>query len=81
MKVKQRKGEFFISTDHGDAFLKYRIEGNKMVIYETIVPPEERHKGIATALTEYAFSFADKNNLSIVDECSFTTDYIKKKAS
>ncbi len=78
MEIKMEDGEFYVDTPHGKAFVKYRIEGKNLIIYETFVPPEERHKGIATALTEYVFKFADENKFDIIDECSFTSEYKKK---
>lgn len=79
MEIKKDNERFYVETPHGDAYIKYRIEGKNFIIYETFVPVEERHKGIATALTQYVFKFADENNLDIIDECSFTTEYKNKK--
>lgn len=71
-------GEFYVDTPHGKAYLKYRIENNKMIIYETFTPVEERGKGIATTLTKYATEMAKNNNMEVIDECSFTTSFLQK---
>jgi predicted GNAT family acetyltransferase len=74
-EIKQGDNEFYVETPHGKAFLKYRIEGNNFIIYETFTPPEERGKGIATRLTNYAFDYANSKGYQIVDECSFTAHF------
>ncbi|MCW1292185.1 MAG: N-acetyltransferase [Candidatus Parvarchaeota archaeon] len=72
MEIKG-EGEFFVETPHGKAFVKYKIEANKIIIYQTFTPEEERGKGIATELTKFIFDIAKKLGYEIVDECSFTT--------
>ncbi len=73
------EGRFYIKTEHGDAELLFRIEGNKMTIYKTFTPVEERHKGLAKSLVEFAYEFAKRNNYIVIDECEFAASFDNKK--
>ncbi len=74
-EIKQGDNEFYIDTPHGKAYVKYRIDGNNFIIYETFTPEEERGKGIATRLTQHVLDYASSKGYNIIDECSFTKHF------
>ncbi|MGC8730237.1 MAG: GNAT family N-acetyltransferase [Candidatus Micrarchaeia archaeon] len=80
VEVRHEGNRFYVETKHGDAELLYRIEDNKMIIYKTFVPEEERHAGIAHQMTEKATEYANENKLVVVPACEYAQHFMEKKA-
>ncbi|MEM0106673.1 MAG: GNAT family N-acetyltransferase [Candidatus Micrarchaeaceae archaeon] len=81
VEVKHIGNRFYVETEHGDAELLYRIEENKMIIYKTFVPEEERHAGIAYQMTQKAIEYANENKLIVVPACEYAQHFMEKRAS
>lgn len=64
--------------DGSKAYLKYRVEGDVMILEETFVPERYRGVGVAAKLVEYAINYAKQNNLFVKPECSYTIRYFIK---
>lgn len=77
MKITHRDGKFSMQTEHGEAELKYRIEGKHMSIYHTFVPEKDRGKKIGAHLTKAAFAFATQHELKVKPDCSYTEHFLK----
>jgi len=60
------------------AYLKYRLEGDKMYINATFTPGEYRGRGLAAKLTKVAIKYARENALKIVPNCSYAESYFEK---
>ncbi|MEM3227452.1 MAG: GNAT family N-acetyltransferase [Candidatus Micrarchaeaceae archaeon] len=77
-EVKMTDGRFFISTEHGEAELLYRIDGNVMEAFHTFTPQEERGKGIAERLAFAAIEFAKEHSLKVKPECTYMQFFFYK---
>jgi predicted GNAT family acetyltransferase len=65
--------------ENGDvAFLEYRYYKRDIALMHTEVPESMRGKGIASALAEFAFSFAKKEKKPVMVYCSFVAGYVKR---
>jgi predicted GNAT family acetyltransferase len=56
----------------------YERQGNRMIIMHTLVDPEFRGQGIATALTQTALDDLATSGMSLTNYCGFITDFIDK---
>lgn len=74
----KENSRFIVDADGFVSTLDYEIASGKMVFLSTHVHPMQEGKGIASALTEKALTYAVENNLMIVPLCSFTKAYIKR---
>jgi len=77
-EVKQEEGRFYAVTEHGEAELLYRIDGNVMEAFHTFTPPEDRGKGIAERLAMAALDFAKSHSLKIKPECTYMQFFFYK---
>lgn len=79
-EVKRTKNVFYISFPDIEekAFLRYRVEGDKIYLIATYTPPKYRGKGIGRILVEEALRFAEENRLKIVPICSYAIYYFVK---
>jgi len=60
------------------AVAQYRLEGNKLVLTHTEVPPALRGQGIAQALAKAALQSAREKNRRVEPVCPFMSAYIKR---
>ena len=65
-------------SDNSKAFLRYRVEGDRLLLVETYTPPQHRGKGAARRLVEMALEYARENNLQVVPICSYSIYYFIK---
>ena len=78
-EVRRTAGKFLIRLGPGKyAYLKYRLEGDKMYIDATFTPNEYRGRGLAAELTKAAIEYAREKSLKIVPNCSYAKDYFEK---
>lgn len=79
-EVRRTKSVFYISFPDVEekAFLRYRVEGDRMHLIATYTPPKYRGKGIARMLVEEALRFAEEKGLKIVPICSYAIYYFIK---
>ncbi len=71
-------GRFYLRTEHGDAELLYRIEGNVISVYHTFTPDEERGNGIAEKLAVEAFKFASEKHFKVRPDCTYIQYFVEK---
>lgn len=76
MKIEHTDGRFYIKTDHGEAELTYRINGNKIDMYHTFTPPEDRGKGIAKELVLEALKFTKERDLKVIPGCPYVKHFL-----
>jgi predicted GNAT family acetyltransferase len=69
---------FELDADGVTAVANYRLDGRVITFTHTEVPPQARHGGIASRLTEGALAAARARGLKIVPRCSFVKAYVDK---
>lgn len=76
MEILHDKKKFYIgSIDDPKAELDYRLDGEVIDAYHTLVKPELEGQGIAGQLFNELYKFAKENNYKIKGSCS----YVAKK--
>lgn len=61
-----------------DAEMVYRIRGEKLYLLHTWVPEQISKKGIAKAMANKAFEFAEEFDFIVVPLCRFSKNYLDK---
>ena len=56
----------------------YRRTGNVLQMHHTEVPPPLEGRGIAAALVDAAFAYADAHGLKIEPLCAYVRGYVQK---
>jgi predicted GNAT family acetyltransferase len=56
----------------------YELAGNRMVILHTLVDPEFRGQGVATALARTALDDLVTSGMTLTNYCGFITDFIDR---
>lgn len=74
----QTAGSFETTIDGLRAFADYRIEGGKMILPHTVVPPALGGRGIAGKLVEAALARARAEGLTVVPACSYVAAYMQR---
>lgn len=75
----EHDGERFVTTVEGiQAQLKYRREGDWMVITHTEVPDEIGGRGIASVLTRAAFEHARTQGWNVRPACSYAAAWANR---
>ena len=70
--------QFEATTGSDLAVVTYRIEGARLILTHTWVPPAFRGQGIAEKLGLAAFAFAREQGLEIVPECSYLATLLQR---
>lgn len=73
-------GRFELETDGRVSVAEYRLEGGRMVITHTFVPPELRGRGLAEKVVRAALEHARKEDLKVVPQCSYVGVFITRHA-
>jgi predicted GNAT family acetyltransferase len=60
------------------AFSAYRLEGRRLTLLHTEVPPEFEGKGVGSALAKFAFEHAKANNLEVTPRCPFMAKWSQR---
>jgi len=82
LEVRYTSQVFYIKFEDGSkAYLKYSIEGDRMLLIETYTPPQHRGKGAARAMVEKALEVARSKGLKVVPICSYAVYYFLKNAA
>ncbi len=78
IKIIHDKDKHTVKTeiDGYTAYVKYRINGTKLDIIHTLVPPPLEGKGIASALVKYAYDYALENGLTPYATCSYAVTWL-----
>jgi len=79
LEVKYTSQVFYIKFEDGSkAYLRYSVEGGRMLLIETYTPPQHRGKGAARAMVEKALEVARSRGLKVVPICSYAAYYFLK---
>lgn len=69
----------FIATVEGrDAVLEYRLEGDRIRLHHTGVPPELEGRGIGSRLARFALDAARERGLAVWPDCPFVASWIRR---
>ena len=68
-----------IVDDHRSV-AEYTIEGGRMILTHTFVPPELRGFGVAEKLVRAALADARAKGLKVVPDCSYVAKFIERHA-
>jgi len=78
MEVKIDGEKISIIKDGQEAFLKFKIEKQTIIVSTTYVPEPMRGKGIAKVLNEKLVELAKEKNLKIYPLCSYTQKFLER---
>jgi predicted GNAT family acetyltransferase len=70
--------QFEMALSGGKAVLQYRLDGDRIDLLHTKVPPEDEGSGHGTSLVRAAFDHARRSNLRVVPTCPFVKAYVEK---
>lgn len=80
-QIQTGHNNFYIgnNAEHPQAYISYTpIDQSTWRIDHTVVSPELRHQGIAKKLTLHLLGEAQKQNISIIPECSYAQSFFRK---
>lgn len=79
MEVGHRQGQGFqLEVEGHRAALEYALEGDRMRITHTGVPPELRGRGIAGQLVRAAFDHAREQGLRVEPQCEYAAAWLER---
>lgn len=79
-KVLRKGYNFYIQLEEGlRAEINCERDNNKLRVVSSHTPKSYRGQGLASEIMNKIVSYAKKNNLEIVPECSFAEYYCKER--
>ena len=60
------------------AFITYIVEGERITLTHTIVPPDIEGRGVGSRLVRGALDAVREQGLKVVPQCSFVRGYIER---
>lgn len=72
------RSRFETTVDAHTAVLDYELDGEKIALIHTGVPPEIDNRGIGTALVRTAFDYAEAHGLRVRPVCVFAESFVEK---
>jgi predicted GNAT family acetyltransferase len=81
MTVEDTGTKFVLREADGVARLRYRLEGDRLVLEHTMVPDELGGRGIGSSLVQAAVERARADGLSLVAECRFASAWLRRHAN
>ena len=60
------------------AFIEYKLEGDRLFLIHTEVPPTLEGKGAGSAIVQKALQYAKDNSYKVVPWCPFVQSYLKR---
>ncbi|HEY0297385.1 MAG TPA: GNAT family N-acetyltransferase [Bordetella sp.] len=72
------QGRFESMVDGHLCELDYRLDGNRMAILHTGVPPQVGGRGIAADLTRAALDLARSRGWQVLPLCSYAAAYLRR---
>jgi len=73
-----QRQSYVLEAEGHTAFAAYRVEGDDIVFYHTVVPPELEGRGIGSALVKGALEDVRKRGLKVVPACEFVKAWIER---
>jgi uncharacterized protein len=58
--------------------LQYRLNGGKMIVYHTEVPPPIQNRGLAERMTRAALDYARAEKLKVEPRCPYTAAFLRR---
>lgn len=80
MTVRDTGSRFELREADGVARLRYRLDGDRLVLEHTTVPDELGGRGIGSALVAAAVERARADGLSLLAECKFASAWLHRHA-
>ncbi len=80
MNVRDTGTKFELGEADGVARLRYRLDGDRLVLEHTTVPEQLGGRGIWSALVMAAVERARAEGLSLVAECKFASSWLRRHA-
>jgi hypothetical protein len=79
-EVRDNRGESRFESGSGDTLsvLDYQIDGNRMLLTHTEVPPHLRGNGLGENLVKAALEAARARGLRVVPICPFVQAYVRR---
>ena len=73
------RGRFHATVQGLVCVADYRRTGKVLQMHHTEVPPPLEGRGIAAALVDAAFAYADAHGLKIEPLCAYVRGYVRKR--
>jgi uncharacterized protein len=73
-----QRQRFEMALEGKVATLDYQINGNRIALTHTEVPPEFQDRGIAAELVKAALDYAREFNLLVIPSCAYVADFVIK---
>ncbi|HEY4206595.1 MAG TPA: GNAT family N-acetyltransferase [Puia sp.] len=70
--------QFQVIVDGELAYLEYRLHNGDIALMHTEVPEKLGGRGIASALAQYALTFAREHKIPVMVYCPFVASWLKK---
>jgi predicted GNAT family acetyltransferase len=75
----EQAGRFVARTGSGDAYLAYeRTAANTLDLQHTVVPEEERGRGVGESLVRAAFDHARQHHQRVIPSCPFVASWLEE---
>ncbi len=71
-------GRYELVVEGVTAFAEYELEGGRMVLPHTVVPPAIGGRGVAGRLVKAVLEDARSRGLKVVPACSYVAAYIRR---
>ena len=71
-------GRFELDFPGGQAFAVYRVDGDRIVVTHTEVPPAFNGRGIGSQLAQGIFQIARASGRRVVPRCSFVAAWARR---
>ena len=74
----EKEQQFQVRVEGELAFIEYRFYNGNIALMHTEVPDKLSGRGIASALAEYALTYARDHKIRVMIYCPFVAGYLKK---
>ena len=75
---EEGRHRFELEEEGETAFITYIVEGERITLTHTIVPPEIEGRGVGSRLVRGALDDVRERGLKVVPQCSFVRGYIDR---
>ena len=78
LRVNAESNHLELEVEGGIAFIEYKLDGDRLYLIHTQVPPSLEGKGVGSAIVQKAMRYAKDNNYKVVPFCPFAQAYLKR---
>ncbi len=75
---EEGRRRFELEEEGETAFITYVVEGERITLTHTIVPPDIEGRGVGSRLVRGALDAVREQGLKVVPQCSFVRGYIER---